>query len=135
MRGLNEYHPLIFSPFLLDSTAKIGERRLLQKGERQSDYSCVAFENDSQFTDNVLLHMSATLRRRDMTVSRELFACCYGQHFWVKLEKVGKRVESIYNKVREPDGSLLFHVKQKSMNLPVVSCKTAKYLMFHVKQL
>ena len=41
----------------------------------------------------------------------------------------------IYNKVREPNGSLLFHVKQKSMNLPVVSCKTAKYLMFHVKQL
>ena len=95
----------------------------------------MVFENDSQFTDNVLLHMSATLRRRDMTVSRELFACCYGQHFWVKLEKVGKRVESIYNKVREPNGSLLFHVKQKSVNLPVVSCETAKYLMFHVKQL
>ena len=96
----------------------------------------MAFENDSQFTDNVLLHMSATLRRRDMTVSREIFACCYGQHFWVK--KVGesrKACRSIYNKVREPNGSLLFHVKQKSMNLPVVSCKTAKYLMFHVKQL
>lgn len=69
-----------------------------------------------------------------MTVSRDLFTCCYGQHFWVKLEKVGKRVE-VYNKVREPNGSLLFHVKQKSMKLPVVSCKTAKYLMFHVKQL
>ena len=96
----------------------------------------MAFENDLQFTDNVLLHMSATLRRRDMTVSRELFACCYGQHFWVK--KVGesrKACRSIYNKVREPNGSLLFHVKQKPMNLPVVSCKTAKYLMFHVKQL
>ena len=53
----------------------------------------MAFENDSQFTDNVLLHMSAILRRRDMTVSRELFASCYGQHFWVKLEKIGKRVE------------------------------------------
>ena len=96
----------------------------------------MAFENDSQFTDNVLLHMSAALRRRDMTVSREIFACCYGQHFWVK--KVGesrKACRSIYNKVREPDGSLLFHVKQKPMNLPVVSCKTAKYLMIHVKQL
>ena len=72
----------------------------------------MAFENDSQFTDNVLLHMSAALRRRDMTVSREIFACCYGQHFWVK--KVGesrKACRSIYNKVREPDGSLLFHVK------------------------
>ena len=95
----------------------------------------MTFVDYSQFTDNVLLHMSATLRRRDMTVSRELFASCYGQHFWVKLEKVGKRVEVYINKVREPNGSLLFHVKQKSMNLPVVSCKTAKYLMFHVKQL
>ena len=53
----------------------------------------MAFENDSQFTDKLLLHMSAILRRRDMTVSRELFASCYGQHFWVKLEKIGKRVE------------------------------------------
>ena len=94
----------------------------------------MTFVDYSQFTDNVLLHMSATLRRRDMTVSRDLFTCCYGQHFWVKLEKVGKRVE-VYNKVREPNGSLLFHVKQKPVNLPVVSCKTAKYLMFHVKQL
>lgn len=94
----------------------------------------MTFVDYSQFTDKLLLHMSAILRRRDMTVSRDLFTCCYGQHFWVKLEKVGKRVE-VYNKVREPNGSLLFHVKQKSINLPVVSCKTAKYLMFHVKQL
>lgn len=94
----------------------------------------MTFVDYSQFTDNVLLYMSATLRRRDMTVSRDLFTCCYGQHFWVKLEKVGKRVE-VYIKVREPNGSLLFHVKQKPVNLPVVSCKTAKYLMFHVKQL
>ena len=57
------------------------------------DYSCMTFVDYSQFTDKLLLHMSAILRRRDMTVSRELFACCYGQHFWVKLEKVGKRVE------------------------------------------
>lgn len=89
----------------------------------------MTFVDYSQFTDKLLLHMSAILRRRDMPVSRELFASYYGQHFWVKLEKV------IYNKVREPNGSLLFHVKQKSINLPVVSCKTAKYLMFHVKQL
>ena len=51
------------------------------------------FVDYSQFTDKLLLHMSAILRRRDMTVSRELFASCYGQHFWVKLEKIGKRVE------------------------------------------
>ena len=94
----------------------------------------MTFVDYSQFTDKLLLHMSAILRRRDMTVSRDLFTCCYGQHFWVKLEKVGKRVE-VYNKVREPNGSLLFHVKQKPVDLPVVSYKTAKYLMFHVKQL
>ena len=76
MRGLNEYHPLIFTPFPLDSTAKIGERRLLGKGERQLDYSCVAFENDSQFTDNVLLHMSATLRRVGITVPTNGFTVC-----------------------------------------------------------
>ena len=57
MRGLNEYHPLIFTPFLLDSTAKIGEADRFEKGNGSPGYSCVAFENDSQFTDNVLLHM------------------------------------------------------------------------------
>lgn len=53
----------------------------------------MTFVDYSQFTDKLLLHMSAILRRRDMTVSREFFASCYGQHFWVKLEKIGKRVE------------------------------------------
>ena len=76
MRGLNEYHPLIFFPFPLDSTVKIGERRSLRKGERQSGYSCVAFKNDSQFTDNVLLHMSATLRRVGITVPTNGFTVC-----------------------------------------------------------
>ena len=76
VRGLNEYHPLISSPFPLDSTAKIGERRLLEKGERQLDYSCVAFENDSQFTDKLLLHMSATLRRVGITVPTNGFTVC-----------------------------------------------------------
>lgn len=33
------------------------------------------------------------------------------------------------------EGRILFHVKQKPVDLPVVSYKTAKYLMFHVKQL
>ena len=47
-----------------------------EKGERQSGYSCVAFENDSQFTDNVLLHMSATLRRVGITVPTNGFTVC-----------------------------------------------------------
>ena len=48
----------------------------LRKGERQSGYSCVAFENDSQFTDNVLLHMSATLRKVGITVPTNGFTVC-----------------------------------------------------------
>ena len=30
-----------------------------------------------------------------ITVSRKLFACCYGRHFWVKLEKVGEHVKRV----------------------------------------
>ena len=93
MRGLNEYHPLIFTPFPLDSTAKIGERRPLRKGERQSGYSCVAFENDSQFTDNVLLHMSATLRRVGITVPTNGFTVYDARQFWVWREQIGERVK------------------------------------------
>ena len=95
----------------------------------------MAFENDSQFTDNVLLHMSATLRRIGITVPTNGFTVYDARQFWVGREQIGERVKVYIYKVREPNGSLLFHVKQKSMNLPVVSCKTAKYLMFHVKQL
>ena len=93
MRGLNEYHPLIFTPFPLGSTAKIGERRPLRKGERQSGYSCVAFENDSQFTDDVLLHMSATLRRVGITVPTNGFTVYDARQFWVGREQIGERVK------------------------------------------
>ena len=88
MRGLNEYYPLIFTPFPLGSTAKIGERRLLRKGERQSGYSCVTFANDSQFTDNVLLHMSATLRRVGITVPTNGFTVYDARQFWVGREQI-----------------------------------------------
>ena len=83
----------------------------------------------------VLLHISATLRRRDISVSRELLARCYGAALLGRTGESWRACNAIYNKLREPAGSLLFHVKQKSVNLPVVSCETAKYLMFHVKQL
>ena len=72
---------------------KIGERRLLGKGERQSGYSCVAFENDSQFTDNVLLHMSATLRRVGITVPTNGFTVYDARQFWVGREQIGERVK------------------------------------------
>ena len=43
-----------------DSTAKFAELRLAK--EQQSGYFCVSFSAFSQFTDNILLHMRATLR-------------------------------------------------------------------------
>ena len=52
------------------SPAKIGERRPLRNGVRQSGYRCVRFATCSQFTDSVLLHIRLTLRKRDIAVSR-----------------------------------------------------------------
>ena len=55
------FHPLVNLPFSLwDSTAKFAELRLTK--ERQSGYSFVPFSAFSQFTDNILIHMRATLR-------------------------------------------------------------------------
>ena len=42
--------------------------------ERQSGYSCVSFSAFSQFTDSVLLHIRATLRRCGMTVPHNSLA-------------------------------------------------------------
>ena len=59
-------NPVSFIPNL----AQTRDRRPLRKEERQLGYRCVSFANYSQFTDNVLLHIPATLRRRDIPVSR-----------------------------------------------------------------
>ena len=86
MRGLNEYHPLIFSPFPLDSTAKIGERRPLRKEERQSGYPFVGARIARPLLylyamlDTFLLHIPATLRRRGMTVPRNSVTRYCAQH-------------------------------------------------------
>ena len=64
-------------PFPKHSAAQTRNRRpLRKKGERQSGYRCVTFSAFSQFTDSVLLHMRFHLRKRDMTVSRNLFVWC-----------------------------------------------------------
>ena len=47
-----------------------------EMGERQSGYSCICFAKYSQFTDSVLLHMWATLRRRGIAVPRNSLARC-----------------------------------------------------------
>ena len=90
------FYPLNSRFPLFVGLAKVGERRPLRKGERQSGYRCVCFATYSQFSENVLLHMRLTLRRRDITVSRNLFARCYGQFLRVTL------INGLYRRVRRP---------------------------------
>ena len=51
-----------------------------ENGERQSGYSCVCFATYSQFTDSVLLHIRAALRRRGITVPRNSLTRCTARH-------------------------------------------------------
>ena len=52
----------------------------------------MTFENDSQFTDNVLLHMSATLRRVGITVPTNGFTVCMmhgnSEYGWSRMESL-----------------------------------------------
>ena len=76
MRGLNEYHHLVNYPFPF---RKHGEnRRAATAAKRRTAVGLLlrGFENDSQFTDNVLLHMSAILRRVGITVPTNGFTVC-----------------------------------------------------------
>ena len=64
---------------LLDSLAQTRDQRPLRKGERQRIFSSVEAHsvrpclNLSAVSDNLLLHISAALRRRDIPVSRNSF--------------------------------------------------------------
>ena len=58
------FHPLVDHPFSLrGSDADYRHVTAAKQGERQSGYSCVCFATYSQFTDRLLLHIRATLRR------------------------------------------------------------------------
>ena len=46
-------------------------------GERQSGYSCVCFVKYSQFTDSVLLHIRATLRKARHDSAAQFFCALY----------------------------------------------------------
>ena len=61
----NGFYPLNSHFLLFLNLTHTRDRRPLRKGKRQSGYSCVSFSAYSQFTDNLLLHISATLRRRN----------------------------------------------------------------------
>ena len=64
--------------FLVWRRPETGDRSEIE--ERQSVYSRVCFAKCSQFTDSVLLHISATLRRVGITVPTNSLARCNGRH-------------------------------------------------------
>ena len=90
MRGLNEYYPLNSHFLLFVSLAQIRDRRPLRKGERQRIFSSVGAHsvrpclNLSAVSDNLLLHISAALRRRDIPVSRNSLTCYTGRHLRIR---------------------------------------------------
>ena len=77
---LNSRFPLFPNP------AQTRDRRPLRKGERQRIFSSVGEHSVLPFLylcavpDTLLLHIPATLRRRNITVLRNSFARCYGRH-------------------------------------------------------
>ena len=75
---------------MLDSLTQTRERRPLRKGERQrifssvGEHSVLPCRNLYAVPDTVLLHIRATLRRRNMTVLRNSLARCNARHLRIK---------------------------------------------------
>ena len=55
-----------------------------KQGERQSGYRRVSFVKYSQFTDRLLLHIRAALRRRGITVPRNSLTRCTARHLRIR---------------------------------------------------
>ena len=68
---------LPFPCFLIRRRFPICDR--FENRERQSGYLSVCFATYSQFTDRLLLHIRATLRKRGITVPHNSLARCYRQ--------------------------------------------------------
>ena len=87
---------------LLDSLAQTRDQRPLRKGERQRIFSSVGAHsvrpclNLSAVSDNLLLHISAALRRRGMTVPRNSFTRYYRQFLRISF------INQLYRRVRRP---------------------------------
>ena len=87
---------------LLDSLAQTRDQRPLRKGERQRIFSSVEAHsvrpclNLSAVSDNLLLHISAALRRRDIPVSRNSFTRYYRQFLRISF------INQPYRRVRRP---------------------------------
>ena len=78
------FYPLNSHFLLFLSLAQTGDRRPLRKGERQSGYRYVCFVKYSQFTDSVLLHITESLSRRDIPVSRNSLTCYTARHLRIR---------------------------------------------------
>ena len=87
---------------LLDSLAQTRDQRPLRKGERQRIFSSVEAHsvrpclNLSAVSNNLLLHISAALRRRGMTGPRNSFTRYYRQFLRISF------INQPYRKVRRP---------------------------------
>ena len=87
---------------LLDSLAQTRDQRPLRTGERQRIFSSVGAHsvrpclNLSAVSDNLLLHISAALRRRGMTVPRNSFTRYYRQFLRISF------INQLYRRVRRP---------------------------------
>ena len=87
---------------LLDSLAQTRDQRPLRKGERQRIFSSVEAHsvrpclNLSAVSNNLLLHISAALRRRGMTVPRNSFTRYYRQFLRISF------INQPYRRVRRP---------------------------------
>ena len=79
-QGWTPRFPPLWIPFpLFLSLAKTGERRPLRKKGTAEDFYFRIFLNLFAVSDALLLHIPATLRRRNTTVSRNSFARYCGQ--------------------------------------------------------
>ena len=85
------FYPLNSRFPLFCSLAQTEDRRPLRKGERQrisssaGEHSVLTFPHLYAMPDSLLLLIWFTLRRRNITVLRNSFTRCYGQHLRIPL--------------------------------------------------
>ena len=79
------FYPLNSRFPLFLSLAQTGDRRPLRNWNTAEDFFFRMFLNIFAVSDTVLLHIWFTLRRRNITVLRNSFTRCYGQHLRIPL--------------------------------------------------
>ena len=106
----NGFYPLNSHFLLFLSLAQTRDRRPLRKRERQRIFSSVGEHSVLPFLylcavpDTLLLHIPATLRRRNITVLRNSFARCYGRHLRIVSDV------RLYRRVRRLGAPFVYHL-------------------------